>query len=1122
MAALKFPLNPVRGAIYTGNNGSTYVFDGIKWVGNTTFGLSTQTNVLFNSGYYVQVTPDGGLSLPEYTLPSTTGTVGQVLQWTYISGTNYLIWADVRSQNSPREGSTGSFLISSTGSWVASINSDSSFTIPGALRFGDNTVQYTAYLGPPRIIPNIVTILTATQSTSTLTGSLITPGGIGIGGNGFFGGSINANSLNIAQNNIGTQTVASFSGGADKIVMQFNANLRKNSIISFNNTASEYAELILAASNIKFASNNSSSNVVINDGNVAIAGYLNVSNYLNIGSDLYIRNSGYINNAEIITTSTLKQYTVNSVRAGTDTVAAKNTSTGEVTIWNTSTLQSITRRGNTTSFAISILNNSPSNDVLTGALVVSGGVGIGKDVYVGGNIISENGLSIGSIDATGAIYAFEMYVNDSRVITEATQVGVSSLNNLSGALTIVAGTDNNIISTGTSITILNTSTLQSVTSRGSSTPALISITNNSSSTSTNTGALVVTGGVGIGRGLYVGGVITATNVYVNGYAVSTSTFNTGTLVAQAVSATSLVSGTWTFTVSSTGSVTLNGTPFVSGSGGTAASGTGTTTTFVISNITASTGTNSGALQVTGGVGIGGNLYAGDVYSNGIKLVPTNIQTFTATDQQSVFTINGGYNTGSVQVFANGILLAPIDYAASNGTTIVLNASRNLNDQISVISTPILGIGQSGGGTTFIGGTVTNAINVTSSTVSTSTTTGALVVAGGVGIGGNLYVGGTITANIVTLQYTTITTTSVTTDDVISTYNTTPTTSTNTGALIVAGGVGIGGGLYVGGAITATNVYVNGYAVSTNTNGATFTGGTVANAVNITSSTVSTSTTTGALTITGGVGIGGALYVRGTIYQNGVPVGSGGSLTAQYFGTPLGTVTTLNFATGTTATLIGTTLTIQISTSSGGGVAFNGGTVTNTVNITSSTVSISTNTGALTITGGVGIGGALFVGNTATIVSTATSTSTNTGALQVAGGVGIGGNVYAAGNIDAESFTILGSPAAIITSAGGLRPVYTTSTLYVAQIEPRFYGQYNINNLKSNLLISANSIDVLDGQRLIIRILSTGTYALSYDEFWFRGVGFTPPNTTIPDSYLYIGAIYNELDDYWDILTYTQQ
>jgi hypothetical protein len=44
--------------------------------------------------------------------------------------------------------------------------------------------------------------------------------------------------------------------------------------------------------------------------------------------------------------------------------------------------------------------------------------------------------------------------------------------------------------------------------------------------------------------------------------------------------------------------------------------------------------------------------------------------------------------------------------------------------------------------------------------------------------------------------------------------TTGVTSTNTGALQVSGGVGIGGGLYVGGVITATNISIGGYAVST--------------------------------------------------------------------------------------------------------------------------------------------------------------------------------------------------------------------------------------------------------------------------------------------------------------------
>jgi hypothetical protein len=147
--------------------------------------------------------------------------------------------------------------------------------------------------------------------------------------------------------------------------------------------------------------------------------------------------------------------------------------------------------------------------------------------------------------------------------------------------------------------------------------------------------------------MYVGGAITATNIYVNGYAVSTST------------------------------------------GGVAASGTGTTTTFVISNTTISTGTNSGALQVQGGVGIGGDLYVGGTLAvNGNKIYPMAIQNFTAAANTTTFTISGGYSTtASIQVFANGLLLPPSDYTASNGTTIILTQARNLNDQITIIFNP---------------------------------------------------------------------------------------------------------------------------------------------------------------------------------------------------------------------------------------------------------------------------------------------------------------------------------------------------------------------------------------------------------------------------------------------------
>ena len=58
------------------------------------------------------------------------------------------------------------------------------------------------------------------------------------------------------------------------------------------------------------------------------------------------------------------------------------------------------------------------------------------------------------------------------------------------------------------------------------------------------------------------------------------------------------------------------------------------------------------------------------------------------------------------------------------------------------------------------------------------------------------------------------------------------------------------------------------------------------------------------------------------------------------------------------------------------------------------VSTSTSTGALVVTGGVGIGGALNVGGLTTINIGVDSTSTTTGALVVTGGIGVSGNITA--------------------------------------------------------------------------------------------------------------------------------
>lgn len=62
--------------------------------------------------------------------------------------------------------------------------------------------------------------------------------------------------------------------------------------------------------------------------------------------------------------------------------------------------------------------------------------------------------------------------------------------------------------------------------------------------------------------------------------------------------------------------------------------------------------------------------------------------------------------------------------------------------------------------------------------------------------------------------------------------------------------------------------------------------------------------------------------------------------------------------------------------------------------TSSQAASSVSTGAIVVTGGAGIGGALYVGGIGRLTDSTASTSTSTGALVVTGGVGIGGALYA--------------------------------------------------------------------------------------------------------------------------------
>jgi hypothetical protein len=123
------------------------------------------------------------------------------------------------------------------------------------------------------------------------------------------------------------------------------------------------------------------------------------------------------------------------------------------------------------------------------------------------------------------------------------------------------------------------------------------------------------------------------------------------------------------------------------------------------------------------------------------------------------------------------------------------------------------------------------LRLTSTETSTTTDSGALVVAGGAGIGGNMNIAGPIKI-----------------------FDLTSATSTFSGALQVGGGVGINGDVY------AQRYFAEGVPLDN----LFWNGGTITAPFRVQNPAMASSTQTGAIQVWGGVGIGGDLYVGKSI------------------------------------------------------------------------------------------------------------------------------------------------------------------------------------------------------------------------------------------------------------------
>jgi hypothetical protein len=183
----------------------------------------------------------------------------------------------------------------------------------------------------------------------------------------------------------------------------------------------------------------------------------------------------------------------------------------------------------------------------------------------------------------------------------------------------------------------------------------------------------------------------------------------------------------------------------------------------------------------------------------------------------------------------------------------------------------------------------------------------------------------------------VTATSISTTGTINITNTTSSTGTDSGALIVGGGAGIGGDLYVGGNINASST---GTTISFSTGSF--------ETLFVTGATSATSTLTGALIVTGGAAIGGDLFIGGLLYSGGQPV-----LTSSTFAEGFQDGDDIDIVSVTTGT---STYLVVNNVSTLETVTSRGNSTTNIVSFLNTTNSTSTDTGAIVVSGGVGIAG----------------------------------------------------------------------------------------------------------------------------------------------------------------------
>ena len=315
--------------------------------------------------------------------------------------------------------------------------------------------------------------------------------------------------------------------------------------------------------------------------------------------------------------------------------------TAATTAWKR-VLSSVTSTTN-----LAITNSTVSTSTGTGALVVTGGAGIGGTVNIGGAATFAGNINSGHIIPTANV-TYDLGSPTQRFRT--LYISGNTID-MGGALITTSGGQ-----------VVFTSSLG-----GIATGVFANVTANSgaASTSTTTGALIITGGAGISGNLYVGGnlVVTGTTTFNNIETVTTTEY------VNTINATNLYAST----IGNTGA-TLTGT--LSTAAQTNITSVGTLTSLAVGAVT-----SSGAI-------IASTVNAGTIGNSGATLTGT-LSTASQTNITSVGTLTSlavGAVTSSGTLIASTVSAGTIGNSGATLTGTLSTASQTNITAVGTITT----------------------------------------------------------------------------------------------------------------------------------------------------------------------------------------------------------------------------------------------------------------------------------------------------------------------------------------------------------------------------------------------------------------------------------------------------